>query len=127
MFAHSRPALVALILLLTGCATDPAHRCASAELKERATIEKLIAETRERIDHGYVMVDESPNFGVNLCLGSHRSNVGVSFCGDPTDRRRPQAIDTAAETRKLEALLARRAALDARIEALTAACPAPAR
>ena len=127
MVPLARVALPGLIALLAGCVTDPAHRCASAELRERATIEKLIAETRERIDRGYVMVDESPNVGFNVCLGSRRSNVGVSFCADPTDRRHPQAIDTAAEARKLEALLARREALDARINAAISSCPAPGR
>lgn len=113
-----------LALVLAGCTSDPVARCAPEARSELATVERLIAETRADIDRGYrtVRTDTSP--AVNLCLGSHRSNVGVSFCTDPGRRTRTEAIDPAAAARTLDALLARRDALRARIDAAVATCPA---
>lgn len=125
MYRPSNLLTLATLLALAACASDPARRCAGDELRERATLDRLVAETRETLSRGYVMVEEERAFGVNVCLGSHRSNVGISLCADPTAARHPQAIDTAAETRKLKALLARREALDRRIADLTASCQAP--
>ena len=116
-----RPALATLMLVVLSACADPAARCGGPETRELKTIDRLIAETRANLDRGYTLVREDTGASVNFCLGSHRSNVGLSFCTDPGTRTRPAALDTAAETRKLEALLARRDALTARI----AACPRP--
>ncbi len=117
-----RPALaVVLITAISACA-EPTSRCAGPETRELRTIDRLIADTRANLDRGYILVREDTGATVNFCLGSHRSNVGLSFCTDPGTRTRPIAIDTAAETRKLEALLARRDVLTARI---SAACAKP--
>lgn len=114
-----------LLFLLAACASTPAARCAGPETRELRTVERLIAETRLRLDRGYEFARQDSGARVNVCLGGYESNVGVSFCTDPGSRSRPVAIDTAAEERKLAALEARRQALQARIAALTAACAHP--
>lgn len=116
-----RPALSALALAALGACAGPSARCGGPETRELRTIDRLIAETRASLDRGYTLVREDTGANVNFCLGGHRSNVGLSFCTDPGTRTRPVALDTEAETRKLEALLARREALAARI----AACSQP--
>ena len=121
-FRHRLLALP-LVALITGCVADPAKRCAGPELRERATVDQLIMETRRNIERGYVLVEEDRNVGINLCLGGQRSNVGLSFCTDPANRRQARAIDVPTETRKLDALLARRQVLDQRIAQLSAVCP----
>lgn len=118
------PALLTFAAVLAACATDPATRCAPAETRELKTIDGLIAQTRAEIERGYRTVEVPTGSAVNLCLGSARSHVGVSFCTDPGTRTRTEAIDTAAATRTLDALLARRERLEAQIAAAVAACPA---
>ncbi len=120
-----RRALPALFLAiaLAACAGDPARRCAPAETRELQTIDRLIAETRADIERGYRIVRTDSDPAVNLCLGSARSHVGVSFCTDPGTEHRPEALDTAAATHTLDALLARRERLEAQIAAAVAACP----
>lgn len=118
------PALLSLAFVLTACATDPAGRCAPTETRELKTIDGLIAQTRADIERGYRTVEVPTGAAVNFCLGSARSHMGVSFCTDPGTRTRTEAIDTAAATRTLDALLARRERLEAQIAAAVAACPA---
>lgn len=118
-----RTALV-VTLLLAACASDPASRCAPAETRELRTIDRLIAETRADIARGYRSVRTGTNPSVNLCLGGYENNVGASFCANPGAQIRTEALDTAAATRTLEALLARRERLEAQIAAAIAACPA---
>lgn len=122
MPALSRLFAPALLFALTACDQSPAARCAGPETRELRTIEDLITETQSRIDRGYVMERQDSGANVNLCLGGVQSHVGVSFCTDPGTVRRPVAIDQEAERRKLDALIARRDALRARIAALSAAC-----
>ncbi len=112
-----------LTALLAACASDPAHRCAPAETRELQTIDRLIAETRADIERGYRMVPDAANPSVNVCLGGARAHLGVSFCSDPGAGTRPAALDTEASTRTLDALLARRERLDARIASAVATCP----
>ena len=116
------PALC-LAIALAACTGDPAQRCAPAETRELRTIARLIAEPRADIERGYRVVRTDSDPAVNLCLGSARSNVGVSFCTDPGTEHRPEALDTATATRTLDALLARRERLEAQIAAAVAACP----
>jgi len=121
--ARALPTLC-LAVALAACTSDPAHRCAPAEVRELQTIDRLIADTRADIERGYRIVRTDSDPAVNLCLGSARSHVGVSFCTDPGTESRPEALDTAASTRTLDALLARRERLEARIASAVAACPA---
>ena len=74
------------------------------------------------IARGYRREQVDSGANINLCVGSQRSNVGVSFCTDPGTRTRTVAIDESAEARKLEALLARRDRLLAAIAARQASC-----
>jgi len=113
-----------IALFLGACATDPAARCAPAERRELATIDRLIADIRAEVARGYRTVRTETNPAINLCLGGLRSNVGVSFCTDPGVRTHTEAIDPEAAARTLDALLARREALQARIDAAVATCPA---
>ena len=87
-----------------------------------ATVRKVALNISD-IDRGYKIVRTDSNPAVNLCLGSARSHVGVSFCTDPGSQSRPEALDTAAAARTLDALLARRERLEAQIAAAVAACP----
>lgn len=114
-----------LIVAAAACETDPARRCAGPELREAAMLDRLILDTRERLNRGYVMERQDSGANVNFCLGGRQSHVGVSFCTDPGSRSRAVAIDAASEQRKLEALEARRTALQARIDALAASCSRP--
>lgn len=116
---------LAFCLAVAGCETDPVRRCAGPELREVQTLDRLIAETRDRLNRGYVLERQDSGANVNFCLGGRRSHVGLSFCTDPGTRTRPVAIDTEAEERKLAALEARRAALQARIDARAASCARP--
>ena len=112
-----------LTAALAACAGDTASRCAPAETRELRAIDQLITETRADIERGYKIVRTDSNPAVNLCLGSARSHVGVSFCTDPGSQSRPEALDTASSARTLDALLARRERLEAQIAAAVAACP----
>jgi hypothetical protein len=120
-----RRALSALCLTaaLAACASDPASRCAPDETRELQTVDRLIAETRSEIERGYRMVPDAANPSVNVCVGGAQSNLGISFCSDPGSGTRPAALDTEASTRTLDALLARRERLEARIASAVATCP----
>ncbi|MGB3178718.1 MAG: hypothetical protein WBA90_12680 [Albidovulum sp.] len=109
------------VLLLVGC-TDVGTQCAGREIRELRTIDQLIDETRADMARGYRYETQDTDARINLCLGGARSNVGVSFCTDPGRRREAVALDTVAETRKLDALLARRTALLTTIAERQAAC-----
>jgi hypothetical protein len=100
-------AVLAGLVLLSAC--EPAGSpCASPAGRELRTVDKLIAETRTTLARGYT--EERGGSGFDFCLGGGGSNVGVSFCND-LGRSRAVAVDRAAEQRKLDALLKRRADL----------------
>jgi hypothetical protein len=99
---------LALVSVLSAC--EPADSpCASPAARELRTVDKLIAETRTTLARGYT--EERGSSGFDFCLGGGGSDVGVSFCND-LGRSRAVAIDRAAEQRKLDALLKRRADLE---------------
>ncbi len=98
---------VTAVLSLAACVQGQ-PTCTSPAARELKTIDRLIAETEATIDRGYVSA-ASEGARINFCLGGGGNNVGVSFCADPTRRNVP--IDRAAEQRKLDGLLERRAAL----------------
>ncbi|MCU9850220.1 hypothetical protein OEZ60_19710 [Defluviimonas sp. WL0024] len=124
MAVSARPSLAfALILAAASCA-DPGPRCTASERRELATIDGLIAETRDGLQRGYRDVAATGGASMNFCLGGAGSNVGMSFCTAPGPRTRPVPIDRASEERKLAALQARRDALAAQVEAKAATCPA---
>jgi hypothetical protein len=113
--------LLVAALSVAGC-FQSRTTCTSLAARELATVDKLIAETETTIDRGYVLTDTSAG-NVNFCLGSGGNTVGVSFCTDGSGRK-PVAIDRAAEQRKLDGLLTRRAALAKQAAADSAACAA---
>jgi hypothetical protein len=101
--------LVVCLGLLAVAACEPAGSpCSAPAARELRTVDRLIAETRTTLARGYAT--EQTDTGFDFCLGGGGSNVGVSFCGQPGGRR-TVAIDRAAEQRKLDALLKRRADL----------------
>jgi hypothetical protein len=107
---------------LTGCMTQSRTTCSSPAARDLKTIDKLIDETETTIDRGFVMTDTTAS-NVNFCLGSGGNNVGVSLCTDGSGKK-PVAIDRAAEQRKLDGLLTRRAALAKQAAADSAICAA---
>jgi len=115
---------ILLVVLLSACVQN-AGDCAREDRRELRTVEKLIAQTRADMARGYRQQDAGGNGSVNFCLGGGGSNVGVSFCADPTRQSRTVAIDMAAEERKLQALEARRLALQSGITAQEAGCTGP--
>jgi hypothetical protein len=110
-----------LVALLPACVQNGGD-CAREDRRELRTVEKLIAETRADMARGYRQQEGSGNGSVNFCLGGGGSNVGVSFCADPTRQSRAVAVDMAAEERKLQGLEARRLALQSGIHAKEAGC-----
>ena len=82
--------------------------CGATAARELRTVDRLIAETQGSLQRGYRTERAGSDF--NFCLGGGGSNVGVSFCND-LGSRRAVAVDRAAEQRKLDALMARRADL----------------
>jgi hypothetical protein len=116
--------LIAVLLAHSGCST-PQSRCAGVEIRELRTIDMLIARTRADMKRGYATRQSNDRTGINVCLGSSNTNVGVSFCTSPTPRDRPVALDMNAEQRKLAALEAKRRTLQMTIARKTANCSTP--
>lgn len=113
----SRLLIPLALLALSACDQDPVTRCAGPQMRELRNVESLIAESRAALDRGYHIERVDSGARVNFCLGGARSNVGLSYCTDPGSTRRPVAIDTAAERRKLASFEAQRDVLMARIDA----------
>jgi hypothetical protein len=114
-------AQLTLVLGLAACAAPAPPGCDGEPARELRTLDRLIVETQRALDTGYREERVATTGGFNFCLGSARSHVGVSFCSDGTGRTRTVAIDPATETRKLQGLRDRRAAL----LATHPACAAP--
>lgn len=114
---------------LAACAT-PQQRCMRPISDDLATVQSLIAETEAAIDRGYNYRTEPRNrVGVNLCTGWYggaRVYGGISYCTDsyPDYVRVPEAIDPAAERRKLAELRVREAKLQSALPNAQAACAA---
>lgn len=118
-----------LILLLAACGTQQ-EICIRNATREIRTLDRLIAEAESNLARGYAYEErEVVHHEWRLCddyIGPHRPR---RMCFEPVFHtvRRPVAIDPAAETRKLEGLKARRAALmrpvSARIDACRATYP----
>jgi hypothetical protein len=109
-------ALVLSILALSACVEGG---CPSAAARDLRTVDRLISETETNIQRGYAIGTQRSG-GFNFCVGGGGDNLGVAFCGEPG--RRPVAIDRAAEQRKLDGLLARRADLARQVAADRQAC-----
>lgn len=119
-----RPIPALLVLAALAACVESGPRCARPDTRELRTLDKLIVQTRADIARGYRMERDRSGASVNFCLGGGGSDVGVALCTDPSTRTRPVALDLASEQRKLQALEARRSALQASVDAQTARCAA---
>ncbi|MEM6594887.1 MAG: hypothetical protein AAF672_08850 [Pseudomonadota bacterium] len=120
----TRFAPVLLICALGACATSE-KLCIQDATKDLKIVQSLIATTEANLLRGYaVETEERRVVFTDFCLGSRRSNVGVSFCNrsEPVTKRTPVAIDVAAERRKLRELKRREAKLLEGIPAALDAC-----
>ncbi|MGO4915225.1 hypothetical protein [Pseudogemmobacter sp. W21_MBD1_M6] len=111
-----------LILPLAACAT-PRDQCIGSLPKDTRVLDTLIAETAGNIARGYAVV-ETPQFttGLRTCFG----DAGVTLCTgtETTMKRKPVAIDLAAEKAKLASMQADRAAKLQELSLRTAQCTA---
>ena len=87
---------LALAFCLAACTAPAPSGCDPAAARELRTIDRLIAETRRAVETGYRTETAPAPTGFNLCLGSARSHVGVSFCTNGAGRTRTVAIDPEA-------------------------------
>ncbi len=113
-----------LICALGACATSE-KLCIQDATKDLKIVQSLIATTEANLLRGYaVETRERRVVFTDFCLGTGRSNVGVSFCNraEPVVERTPVAIDTASELRKLRELKRREAKLLEGIPAALQAC-----
>jgi hypothetical protein len=116
------------LVALSGCGT-PQERCIAAATREIATLDRLIAERRADIARGYGYEERAvTRWQWVRCDGlfDPPGTTLPSRCWEPYDTtlRKPVAIDPEAETRKLEALLQRRAALATMVESRISDCKA---
>lgn len=118
------PALL-LVAALAGCGT-PQEQCINAATRDLRTLDRLIAEERATLARGYGYESRE--------VVRHRwqrcddwiPGTPRRMCFEPVWQtvRHPVAIDPAAEQRKLDGLLARRAALGTAAAPAIAACRA---
>ena len=100
--------LMLLALLgLAACGT-PQERCTRQLSSEARRLDGLIEETRLSIARGYRYETEirENRFGWSYCNRSR--NVGLCIDNQPYTVRRPVAVDTDTEKRKLDQLLLKR-------------------
>ncbi|MCV2867663.1 hypothetical protein OEW28_03365 [Defluviimonas sp. WL0002] len=109
-----------LALTVAACSEPRPPACDRVIARELRTIDMLIAETERNMQTGFRTERAPARSGLNLCFGSSRNNVGLSFCTDGANRTRAVAIDPEVEARKLSGLRDRRAEL----LAADPACPA---
>lgn len=122
---------LAAVVLLAGCAT-PREACINAATRELGVMDRLISETRRDIERGYTV--EERQIVVPRWTQCERIVVGGDgkprteryFCFKDTLEtvRDPKAIDIAAEQRKLEGMLTRRARMASEAQRAVASCQA---
>ncbi|NYS25610.1 hypothetical protein HUK65_11465 [Rhodobacteraceae bacterium 2376] len=116
--------LLPLAALILGACASPRERCLRAATNELQVLDGLIAETEGNIARGYAITREvDTRTVVELCAWPREDTL---FCTrqEAFTRDRPQAVDMAAERRKLEDLRIRRASEARRAAAAQAVCPA---
>ncbi len=124
-----RPAL-ALLALLAGCGT-PQERCIRSATAELRTITELAAEVEANLARGYAWESHEVTRTVWMICDWQPSPVPgepprPQYCleDDTETLRRRIAIDPAAETRKLQGLMAKEAKLTVVNTSRIAACKA---
>ena len=116
-----------LLVLLAGCtpAQEQCQRAATAELR---TVTALIAETRQNLARGYAIRTETePLPPLTICTGTGEADgFRTALCTSAGTREveTPEAIDPAAEQRKLDRLIKRRGELEPAARAALARCAA---
>jgi hypothetical protein len=128
MFERKISVVLALVLL-AGCAT-PQETCIASATRDLTVMDGLIAQTRANIQRGYAI--EERQIAVPVLERCERIVIDRDgtpkteryFCQKDTFQtiREPKAIDLAAETRKLEGMLARRARMISETDAAVASC-----
>ncbi|MCB2130146.1 MAG: hypothetical protein KDE03_13970 [Rhodobacteraceae bacterium] len=108
-------AIAAGLVALSGCGT-PQERCIASATREIATLDRLIAESRADIARGYSYEEHIVTRWQWVRCDGLFDAPGTTVpgrCWEPYNlaQRKPVAIDPEAESRKLDALLQRRAAL----------------
>ncbi len=98
------------LLLAAACAQYPPG-CDSRALRELRTVERLIVETRRNLERGYTYEIEDYGYRTGFVLCSGGYDMRVCTGNDTRPRRRAVAVDPAAEQRKLDQLLDKRAEL----------------
>ncbi|MBD3679823.1 MAG: hypothetical protein HUJ27_15665 [Rhodobacteraceae bacterium] len=113
--------VLACLVVLSGCAS-PRERCETAATEDLRVVDQLIAETQQNLERGYSIREETTVRTRFTFCGMPSRNV--TFCSEPVTERReiPEAIDPAAEQRKLNQLLAKRAELQQRSAIAVAEC-----
>lgn len=123
-------ALLTTAALLAACGT-PQEQCINRNTRDLRTVSKLIDETRTNLQRGYAIEE----YTVLLPVWDYCPTEPVADGEAPKPRRlcledraetrtRPVAIDLAAESAKLEGLLAKRDQLAAEAEPVIAQCRA---
>jgi hypothetical protein len=117
----------ALTLILAACGT-PQERCIRSATQEVRTLDRLIAETEANLARGYAYESREVVRHVWMVCDDYavpRRHVR-HMCFEPVFRtvERPVAIDPSVETRKLDGLKERRAALARRAADDVARCRA---
>jgi hypothetical protein len=121
-----RPSLtIAPLLLLLACGT-PQQQCIRNATAQTRTLDRLIAESQANLARGYsFQTERRTRFDWVVC-GPYRPDYGPNMCFEPVDDvvSVPKAIDPALEQRKLDNLLAKRAALAKSAARAVATCKA---
>jgi hypothetical protein len=119
-----------LCLFLAACGTQQ-EQCIAAQTRELITVNRLIRETQTNLARGYALeTREVEETVVGNCERIVRRNGKTEVTTRPcfVDRTRtirvPQAIDPAAEQRKLDGLVAKRRSLEQAAQPVIAACKA---
>lgn len=120
--------LIALALLLLSACGTRQEQCIRSATREIGTLDRLIAESETNLARGYAYeTREILRYGWRRCdddLIYPRHPGRMCFEPVPDTVRRPVAIDPGAESRKIDGLKARRAALVGPASARVEACRA---
>jgi hypothetical protein len=117
------------LALLTACGT-PQEQCVARNTRDLRTVDKLIAEVQGNLARGYALRETTvtrPSWESCLRKTVNKKGKAVvveSLCleDESVTVEKPEAIDPAAERRKLAGLQEQRRGLAKQAEAVVAAC-----
>jgi hypothetical protein len=116
---------LALLIPLLACGT-PQQQCIRNATAQTRTLDRLIAASQANLARGYgYRTEQRTRFEWVVC-GSYRRGYAPNMCFEPVEDTVtvPEAIDPALEQRKLDNLLAKRAALAKQTTNAIASCKA---